>query len=125
MKLRALDGRFFGGVDPAARSSRLQGDRIDGAQGVMFQCPKCSEGKPSGDGGVGFAGAHYVRVCFANPRNAPVAPEAYDDNPRWQMSGTSLDDLTLSPSINLDVPGDDGTVSGCRWHGWVKNGEAA
>lgn len=124
MRLLELDAEFFGKVDPVARSSRRQGDRIDGAQGVMFQCPKCSEGKPIGAGGRGFGGAHYIRVCFSNPRNAPVAPREYDENPRWEMSGTSLDNLTLFPSVNLDVPDENGEVHGCRWHGWVKNGDA-
>jgi hypothetical protein len=125
MRLRELDGRFFGKVNAARRSSMLQGDRIRGAQGVLFQCPKCSAGKPVGDDGRGFRGAHYIKVCFSNPRNALPAPAEYDDNPRWEMSGSSLDDLTLSPSINLDVPSDDGVVYGCRWHGWVRSGDAA
>jgi hypothetical protein len=125
MKLRELDARFFGRVDGDKRSSFMQGDRIDGAQGVMFQCPECAKGKPRSEDGEGFAGAHYIKVCFSNPRGAPVAPESYDDNPRWEMAGNSLDDLTLSPSINLDVPGNDGTIQGCRWHGWVRNGDAA
>ena len=118
MRLRELDATFVADVDPATLSSRRQ-QEIDGAQGVLFQCPKCAAGKPPApDGGV--QGAHYVLVCFANPRNAPVAPAEYDPNPRWQMSGTSLDDLTLSPSVNLDVPG----ATGCRWHGFVTNGDA-
>lgn len=122
MRLRDLDGRFFGRVDAAKRMSFMQGDTLDGAQGVMFQCPRCSEGKPVGCDGTGFAGAHYVKVCFSNPRNAEVAPAEYDHNPRWEMSGNGLDDLTLSPSINLDVP--ENGEGGCRWHGWVKNGDA-
>lgn len=121
MRLRALDGRFFGRVNGG--SCYFEGDQIEGAQGVYFQCPKCAEGKPPGEpDGIGFAGAHYIRICFANPRSAPVAPVEFDKNPRWTMSGTGLDDLTLSPSINLDVPGNG---DGCRWHGWVKNGDAA
>lgn len=126
MKLRALAGEFFGQVNAEERSCRRQDNQLDGAQGVMFQCPKCAEGKPPGEpDGVGFAGAHYIRVCFSNPLNAPVAPAEFDKNPRWQMSGAGLDDLTLAPSINLDVPDEKGEVHGCRWHGFVTNGDAA
>jgi hypothetical protein len=130
MKLRLLDAEFVGDVDVARRTYTRQGDAIEGAQGVLFQCPLCSVGKPPGEpDGVGFAGAHRVLVFFSNPRSAPVAPAEFDDNPRWQMEGTSLDDLALSPSINLDVPWkDDKGVehqSACKWHGFVKNGDAA
>lgn len=124
MRLRDLDAQFIAHVNAATRSSRRQ-DSIDGAQGIMFQCPKCAEGKERGeeDGRRFVRGAHYILVCFANPVNAPVAPAEYDKNPRWQMSGSSIDDLTLMPSINLDIPGVE--HDGCRWHGWVKNGDAA
>lgn len=123
MKLRDLDAQFLGNVNAAEKSAMMQ-DSIDGAQAVLFQCPKCAIGKETGekDGRRFVRGAHHVKVCFANPRGAPVAPVEYDDNPRWTMEGTSLDDLTLSPSINLDVP--ENGVDSCKWHGWVKNGDA-
>jgi hypothetical protein len=123
MRLRDLDGRFV--YDAHAGGSRLSDqDSVEGMQGVMFQCPTCAVGKERGeeDGRRFVRGAHYVRVFFSNPRGAPVAPTKADDNPRWEMSGTTLDDLTLSPSINLDVPENTG---GCRWHGFVRNGDAS
>lgn len=46
------------------------------------------------------------------PSPRPLPPER----------GDSIDDLTLNPSINLDIPGQEG---GCRWHGFVKDGDAA
>lgn len=131
MRLRDLDGWFVSRVTVTPKSYWRQED-IDGAQGVLFQCPLCLIGKPPGEGG-GFAGAHYVQVCFANPRNALVAPEAYDDSPRWTVSGTSLDDLTLSPSIDLNPSAAQrakrrklglSEYSGCGWHGSVTNGDA-
>lgn len=134
MKLRDLDGHFFGRVDAEKRSCYSQGEEIEGAQGVTFQCPSCAVGKPRGEpDGRGFAGVHYVRVCFANPRNAEVAPPAFDENPRWEMSGSGLDDLTLEPSINCDIPpseeeqrwyAEHPEAVRCTWHGWVKNGDA-
>lgn len=132
MKLRDLNARFIYGAH--AGGSRLSEDEtVDKMQGVMFQCPKCAKGKQRGkEGRLGFAiGAHYVRVFFANPRNAPVAPLEADDNPRWTMSGSTIDDLTLSPSVNLDIDHDrNGNFipveqRGCRWHGYVKDGDAA
>jgi hypothetical protein len=129
VKLRDLDARFV--YDARAGGSRLSYEEsVDGMQGVMFQCPACAVGKEivvDTERDVGkrsrryVVGAHYVRVFFSNPRNVEVAPPDADHNPRWEMSGSTLDDLTLSPSINLDLPGQK---DGCRWHGWVKNGDA-
>lgn len=123
MRLRALDGQFFGNANGETRSYRRQGNDIAGAQGVLFQCPKCAAGKPVADDGEGVQGAHYVRVCFANPHGAPVAPPSFDKNPRWQMSGSCIDDLTLTPSVNLDVP--ENGPDACKWHGFVTNGDAS
>lgn len=130
MKLRDLDAWLFGNCEDKKRSFRRQ-ESIVGAQGVMFQCPKCGEGKERGfeDGRGHIKGAHYIQVCFANPQGAPVASVVFDKNARWQMEGTSLDDLTLSPSINCDIAWrDDKGVeheSSCKFHGFVKNGDVA
>jgi len=131
MRLRDLDARFVNNAH-AGGCHMMDTVTVDGAQGVMFQCPKCAAGKETVvdrertkvDGTVRryVVGAHYIRVFFNDPVNAPVAPPDADSNPRWSMSGSNLDDLTLSPSINLDVPGQE---DGCRWHGWVKNGDVA
>lgn len=69
------------------------------AQGVMFGCPQCSGPK-----------SHSILCWFRNrgvPDNETPGPG------RWDVSGASLEDLTLSPSVN---------VKGC-WHGFVRNGE--
>lgn len=71
------------------------------ADGVVFICPKCQNG-------------HAV-LCWFQDRGVPA-----DETPgpgRWVPSGTSLADLTLTPSISL---GGD-----CGWHGFVRNGDAA
>jgi hypothetical protein len=72
-----------------------------GANGVMFDCPKC--------------GAHSV-LCWDRTVAAGIAPGPG----RWEMSGTSLHDLTLSPSVDLSRSG-----GACDWHGWVIDGDAA
>jgi hypothetical protein len=73
---------------------------INGAQGVLFRCPKpgCS---------------HRIVVWFSNPSGTPPVPPEAQPLARWQVSGESLATLTLSPSIN--IPGD--------WHGFIQNGQ--
>lgn len=111
MLLRDLDAKFLG--ERSDQGMKIL-DSVEGAQGVMFQCPLCAEGKERAPDG-GFMGAHVVVIWFANPRG--VEPSPYGDK-GWQMTGTGLDDLTLSPSILLR--GGDS----CGWHGWVQNGDA-
>ncbi len=79
------------------------------ADGVLFECPLC--------------GAHSVLVWFAG-RNIPSDLRPL---PRWHHSGSSLQDLTITPSINLDVISRDKPhdKSDCKWHGFVTNGCAA
>jgi len=105
MKLTALDATFIRLDDP--RGDFTEGVSFKDAQGVMFDCPKC--------------GAHSV-VCWSRSRGVPddVSPGPG----RWLMVGTSIDDLTL----NADPPSSARSVqlkSGCMWHGFVTNGDAA
>jgi hypothetical protein len=124
MRLRDLNARFLKQADPASRSVRLD-DGIEGAQGVIFQCPRCAAGKEivEEEGRRFVRGVHSVRIFFSNPFGVAVAPQEVDDNPRWEVSGSCIDDLTLSPSVNLDLP--ENGPDCCRWHGWVKSGDAA
>lgn len=123
MRLLDLDAEFVG--EYHERGYR-RFNHIEGAQGVLFQCPVCAVGKEPGeevDDLTGerrrfFRGAHYVLCWFSNPRNAPAVPaDAFPRPGRWQATGETIDTLTLSPSVLLQ--------SGCGWHGWVKNGDAA
>jgi len=116
VRLRDLDAEFCG--DATERGFRRR-DEIAGAQGIMFQCPKCAEGKERGEeGGRRFVrGAHYILCWFSNPREAPTIPaEWYKGIARWEMTGTSLDDVTLRPSILVQGPG-------CGFHGFITNGD--
>jgi Family of unknown function (DUF6527) len=124
MKLRDLDARFVGQLNVQTGGFTEQ-DGIEGAQGVLFQCPLCGQNQNAVDtsNGKGREGAHYVLCWFKNPRNAPGVPDSMEPGPgRWIASGSGIDDLTLAPSVNLDVHPTD---KGCKWHGWVKSGEAA
>jgi hypothetical protein len=118
MKLRDLDATFCMNANPATGGYSETQD-IAHAQGVLFQCPACAQGKElvDADHGRAAVGAHYVLCWF----KGCVPDSMYPGPGRWTPSGTGIDDLTLNPSVNLDVKPD----SGCKWHGWVRNGEAA
>jgi hypothetical protein len=111
LKLRDLDACF---VSNATEMSFHEQESIEGAQGVMFVCPLCKN--------------HSVLCWFKNPRNAPAVPKEMEPGPgRWTAFGSGIEDLTLNPSVNLDVypTVPDAGQKPCRWHGWVRNGEAA
>jgi len=98
MKLSDLGAAFVGEYGKDDGFMRLP--NINGAQGLLFHCPKpgCS---------------HSIVIWFGNPNSAPVVPQSASPLTRWAVSGTCLDDLTLSPSIS--IPDD--------WHGWITNGQ--
>jgi len=79
------------------------------AQGIWFDCPKCT---PEGRG-------HGVLVWFAG-RVPAVMPgglgvDSDGKQVRWTPTGTGFSDLSLSPSIHIKT--------GCGWHGHVTSGE--
>jgi|ERR1700682_4044910 len=109
MKLTDLGAEF---LTEATLKGHRRTDSFAEAQGIMFQCPKCFAANN------GPIGTHYVMVWFSNV--AVPAPAECFPRPRWKLeSGTSLADLTLSPSILLPGPG------GCEWHGFVRGGDAS
>jgi len=83
------------------------------ADQIMFLCPACF----AKNGGA--VGTHSVMVTFAG-RGVPDEAGSVDSDgkpSRWTASGTSLDDLVLTPSILLDAKRKPG--EGCHWHGFV------
>ena len=116
MIARLVDPWFeaeFGGNDSPSGGWRRQGATIDGAQLLFLWCP-CAYGHD--------ARAHGLIVPFANPRGAPVPDHNFGirardgiTKTRWQMTGTGLTDLTLSPSVDVGEPS-------C-WHGHIVDGE--
>lgn len=82
------------------------------AQGVFFLCPVCFQ-KHGGP-----VGTHGVEVAFhGRGVGDHQGSQAGDGRPsRWNVSGSSFDDLTLTPSVHL-------AGAGCGWHGFVTNGE--
>src|SRR5271165_3716463 len=100
----------FGGNAGPTGSWRRQGDTIEGAQLVFLWCP-CAYGND--------ARAHGLIIPFRNPRNAPVPEHNFgilsrdgQTKTRWEMSGSGLHDLTLSPSVDVGDPS-------C-WHGYIQ-----
>lgn len=75
------------------------------AHGVLFLCPTCF--KKNG----GAVGTESVLCWFAD-RGVPASE--LPGPGRWAASGTSFDDLTLQPSVNVDHE---------HWHGFITNGE--
>ena len=82
-------------------------ESVDKAEGLWFCCPKCYEVNG------GTTDVHRVFVWFADRD----VPEYEKPETRFSVSGTSLDDLTLNPSIIL-------TDNPCRWQGFVTCGSA-
>jgi hypothetical protein len=77
---------------------------------LLFQCPLC----PSG---------HMIAVPW-------MPPAIHTSGCVWQKTGSTIEDITISPSINCDVPGKDPETgeaipSDCKFHGWVKNGKVS
>lgn len=80
-------------------------EEIANADGVMFLCPVCfvKNGGPIRTEHV---------LCWLKDRpNVPA--DAVPGPGRWTASGTSFEDLTLSPSVNVDHE---------HWHGYVRAG---
>lgn len=76
------------------------------ADGVIFMCPRCFV---KNEGVIGTE-----RVCVWFSGRAAVPAEALPGPGRWNATGTSFDDLTLTPSVNVDHE---------HWHGFITNGE--
>lgn len=80
---------------------------LQDADGVLFLCPLCYRTNN------GKIGTHSV-LCWFRGR---VPDDRHPGPGRWDVTGTSIDDLSLSPSIQL-------LGGGCSWHGFVTNGDA-
>lgn len=79
------------------------------AQGLIFACPFCF--RKNG----GLVGTHMVLIWFAGRG----APDECEPLPRWTIAdGSSFENLTVTPSINLQTNGRTE-----EWHGWITDGE--
>ena len=80
-------------------------DTLAEAQGIFFLCPKDFELNK------GPIGTHGI-ICWFLDRGVPTDAEPLPG--RWAVSGSSYEDLTLSPSVL--------TTEGCGWHGFITGG---
>lgn len=94
------------------REHHLYVDTLAEAQGVMFLCPKCFKANN------GSIGTHMV-ICWFVGRGVP--DDVFPKPGRWNPSGTGLHDLTFVGPGAFSVL----LTSGCNWHGFVTNGDAA
>jgi hypothetical protein len=105
MKITDLEGSFRRITDDKGSNELIE--KIEDADGLLFQCPKCFIKLK------GPVGCHYV-MCWT-----PKVPQTIPPVPgRWKLVGTSLADVTLvagSSSVHL--------VGGCQAHFFVKNGQ--
>jgi hypothetical protein len=105
------DGSVYAFTGPREQSHYVE--TLAEADGVMFLCPLCFKNSGKNDG----VGVHSV-ICWFEDK----VPDHVRPGPgRWKPQGTGLDDLTFVPgkqscSVLL--------LSGCAWHGFVKNGDA-
>jgi hypothetical protein len=102
-----LDGDFYDWEGPC--DFIIDVDRVDQADGLRLLCPKCYDDPP-----IGPVGTHIV-LCWS-----PKVGQDHDPKPgRWNLDGTSLDDLTLvSGSSSVLIQG------GCHAHFFVRQGRA-
>lgn len=115
-----FEAKFIGFIEPDGSSYRHRHEdgrdiTFEEAQGILLWCP-CGYGDPKYplDGGR----PHGLLVIFAG-RGAPddFGPFSKDkkSHPRWNVGGSSLNDLTCTPSVAVGNPE-------C-WHGFITNGE--
>ena len=104
--LRELNAYFLGAGGPGVllrdpvTGNLTEAPKRDGV-GVEFECP-CGCESP-------------VYIPFRNPLDGGPAYES-GNHPTWERTGETLEDLTLSPSILR--------LSGCKWHGYIRQGRA-
>jgi hypothetical protein len=102
MKITDIEGRFIRLGDRHPEGGRPI-ETVEGmadAHAVGFSCPVCRGGDAAHEIMIAFEGRLTKQDGLGNT---------------WLVSGTSLDDLTLSPSIQV-------RSAPCQWHGFVRNG---
>lgn len=98
MKFSKLDPRFF------------TEDGNDGkVVGLTFLCPHCQQTRI----GVHFHDAGHTLIGVREPDTLQLPA----GTKLWELTGTTFDDISLSPSVDASESG--------HWHGFVQHGEAA
>ena len=83
---------------------QLGGQPLGQELALFFVCPVCADG-------------HGILVQWQGR-------SIYPSGVIWTRTGTTLDDVSFTPSINCDVPDAvTGQASTCTFHGWVTAGD--
>lgn len=108
MKLTDLDPHWVGHGGEGVKDK--EGNAVPYREIVGLGCD-C----PCGCGSAMF-------IPFANPPDGepPVNLESH----HWTRTGDTLETLTLTPSIQrMQWTAIDGALHGCKWHGFITNGD--
>lgn len=106
MKLTDLNPRWCGAGGPGIFNRDPQTGNLTPAPkrdgvGLILSCP------------CGSTDCQDAYIPFSNPLDGGPAVEVHA--PTWEREGDDFTNLTLRPSIQR--------MQGCRWHGWITNGE--
>lgn len=103
-----FEAAFVYDVEPSGKTWRRRAEGpLAGAQGLFLFCP-------CGYPGPNAKRAHGLLVPFTTCP-AVIVRDRNGGAPKWSATGTSLADLTVHPSVDVDTPS-------C-WHGWIVSGE--
>jgi hypothetical protein len=107
MRLSELEPEWLREGDSRVTMRRMDDATPATAQGLLFLCPVCFK-KNNGP-----VGTHSIIVWF---KDRGVAADREPLPGCWAVTGTSFDDLTLQPSIDIseNQPGEG--------HGFITNG---
>lgn len=101
MRITTLNPTFLGAGGPGIYNADMTPSTPRHGVGILMDCP-CGNADES----------HQLYVPFKNPLDG--GPSVNDRG--WDRAGDTFDTLTLNPSVLR--------LEGCKWHGWIKNGEA-
>lgn len=100
MKLIDLEPRWFNSSDGELH-------------GFTMLCPHCKETRLGVNTTVdGAKHMHDYQLLELDDPELHVAPK---QGRCWNMSGSSFDDITISPSVDASASG--------HWHGFIRNGQ--
>ena len=104
MKLRDIPDATFVAIDVDGSFTRVPDAK--GAHAIWFQCP---------------CGKHHNLIAFEPTIDTEPTTRGglSRTGGRWQRTGTTLDDLTLTPSIDVNSTSPGGSC----WHGFITNGD--
>ena len=100
MKLSELNPRWAADYDILVGPVVVHDEDRKG-MGITFDCPHCRTIR--------------LGVFFSNPIDGKPHTDDVDLSHLWHRSGTSFENLTLSPSIDASLSG--------HWHGFIINGD--